>query len=264
MPELIRSLTVLADGEPLPAGRLALSGREAVGLFPSPFTLRLWNLPEESFLQLSRAGSVSVQCGDSCLAAGTVTDVCRQTVPEGTLTEAVFSPGLALWEAQVSLSVPAGTGTADTVRAILEASGTGIPLLSVPDPDLISSRSQAFFGRAAECIEEVLSGKQGDGPETAQAMLVPSGLYIIPPSGLPVSLLLSEQDLMDAPVFAGRKPGGTSAAFMLLSVSAVGFRPGQAVSLSWHGETFTGLIRERQLELWTSGGPWVNQLLIEL
>ena len=260
MPELNRSLTVLTDGEPLTAGRLALSGREAVGLFPSPFTLRLWNLSEESFLQLSRAGSVSVQCGDSCLAAGTVTDVCRQTVPEGTLTEAVFSPGLALWEAEVSLSVPAGTSVADTVRAILTASETGIPFLPDSWSDLVlsSSRSQAFFGRAAESISSVLSAVM------ARAVLVPSGLYIIPVLGLPTSLLLSEQDLTDAPVFAGRKPGSTSAAFMLLSVSAVGFRPGQAVSLSWHGETYTGLIRERQLELWTSGGPWVNQLLIEL
>ena len=261
-------------------------------MFPSPFTLRLWNLPEKSFLQLSRAASVSVQCGDSCLAAGTVTDVCRQTVPEGTLTEAVFSPGLALWEAQVSLSVPAGTSVADTIRAILTASGTDIPLLTDSWLDSASSRSQAFFGRAVECVSSVLSATSVDAtPHSgdrslrltsapsnhpplavdgaspavmARAVLVPSGLYIVPPSGLPVSLLLSEQDLMDAPVFAGRKPGSTSAAFMLLSVSAVGFRPGQAVSLSWHGETWTGLIRERQLELWTSGGPWVNQLLIEL
>ncbi len=257
---MVRELAVLADGERLPVARAALSGRETMGLFPAPFTLRLWNLPEESFLQLSRTGSVSVQCGDSCLAAGTVTDVCRQTVPEGTLTEAVFSPGLALWEAEVSLSVPAGTSVADTVRAILTASETGIPFLPDSWSDLVfpSSRSQAFYGRAAECVSSSLSAVHG------RAVLVPSGLYIVPPSGLPVSLLLSEQDLTDAPVFAGRKPGSTSAAFMLLSVSAVGFRPGQAVSLSWHGETYTGLIRERQLELWTSGGPWMNQLLIEL
>ena len=259
---MLRELTVLADGEKLPVGRAALSGRESVGLFPSPFTLRLWNLPEDSFSHLSGAASLSVQCGNSVLAAGTVTDVCRQTVPEGALTEAVFSPGLALWEARISLSVPAGTDMADTVKAILNASGTGIPLLSVPDPGPVSSRGQAFFGRAAKCIGEALTLSVPDVP--AQPVLVPSGLYIIPPSGLPASLFLSELDLADAPAFAGRKPGGTSAAFMLLSVSAVGFHPGQTLSLSWHGRTYTGLIREQQLELWTSGGPWMNQLLVVL
>ena len=261
----MRNLTVMADGAPFASGcRFHLSGKVSVGLYPSLFLLECWNLSASDVFRLQNTRELSVTRGDSCLAYGKVSDVFRRTVPEGTVTTAAFSLGLDLWEAQVSLSVPAGTGTADTVRAILEASEAGIPLLSVPDPDLISSRSRAFFGRSAECIEEALSGKQGDGPETAQAMLVPSGLYIVPPSSLPVSLFLSEQDLTDAPVFAGRKPGGTSAAFMLLSVSAVGFRPGQAVSLSWHGETYTGLIRERQLELWTSGGPWVNQLLIEL
>ena len=253
-----RSLTILADGEPVPAGRVALSGQESLGLFPSPFTLRLWNLPEESFLQLSRASSVSVLCGDSCLISGKVYDVCRQTVPEGTLTAAVFSPALPLWEAQVSLSIPAGTTVSDAVRAILEASGTHIPLLSAPEPDPVLARGQACFGRAVECVMEVLSAAH------CKVVLVPSGLIAVPASGLPVSLLLSEQDLTDAPAFCGRKEGSTSSAFMLLSVSAVGFRPGQVLSLSYKGRTFTGLIRERRLELYTSGGCWSSQLLVEL
>ena len=255
---MTRSLSVLADGAPVPAGRIALSGQESLGLFPSPFTLRLWNLPEESFLQLSRASSVSVLCGDSCLVSGKVSDVCRQTVPEGTLTAVVFSPALALWEAQVSLSIPAGTSVSDAIRDVLAASGTGVPLLSAADPDPVLLRAQAHFGRAAECITEVLSAARCEG------VLVPSGLITVPASGLPVSLLLSEQDLTDALVFAGRKEGSTSAAFMLLSVSAVGFRPGQVLSLSYKGQTFTGLIRERRLELYTSGGAWSSQLLVEL
>ena len=158
MNDLNRSLTILADGEPVTGFRHArLTGIDTIGLYPMPFTLRLWNLAESDYHLLSAAKEISVLHEDSVLAAGQVSDVCRGTVPEGTVTEVVISAGLPLWEAPVSLSVEAGVSVSETVRRILAASGTGIALLSFPGEDPVRSRGQAFAGRAAECIETALS-----------------------------------------------------------------------------------------------------------
>ena len=139
--DLSRTLTVLADGEELTGWRYAgLAGKEALGLLPLPFTLELHNLPEESYLKLSRSSALSVLHEDSVLAWGTVSDVYRFFSQDGTVTKAVFSPGLPLWEAPVSLSVEAGVSVSETVRRLLSASGTGISLLSFPGPDPAFSR----------------------------------------------------------------------------------------------------------------------------
>ena len=74
-------------------------------------------------------------------------------------------------------------------------SGIGVQLLSFPGEDPVSTRGQAFFGRAAECIEEAL-GEAGAG-----CCLVPSGLCVIPKEGLPVSMVLTGEDLTDAPSY---------------------------------------------------------------
>ena len=55
MQDLSRTLTVLADGDPV-AGftRARLTGTDAVGLFPMPFRLRLWNLPDKNPLTAAK------------------------------------------------------------------------------------------------------------------------------------------------------------------------------------------------------------------
>ncbi len=122
--ELSRRLSVLADGEPVTGFRRArLTGQAALGLFPMPLTLRLWNLAEAEYYRLCAAKEIAVRAEDSVLAAGAVSDVCRKTVPEGTVTEIVFSAGLKLWEAPVSLSVEAGEGL-----LLLRTRITGWPL----------------------------------------------------------------------------------------------------------------------------------------
>ena len=141
--ELNRSLTVLADGDVISGFRRArLTGHDSLGLYPMPFVLRLWNLAEADYLLLCSAKVLSVRSGDSVLASGTVSDVCRRAVPEGRVTEAVFAAGLNLWEAPVSLSVEAGTSVSETVRRILAESGTGISLLSFPVADPVRSRPE--------------------------------------------------------------------------------------------------------------------------
>ena len=86
-------------------------------------------------------------------------------------------PGLPLWEAQVSLSVEAGVTVSETVNRILESSGTGIPLLSFPGKDPVMTRPQAFYGRAAECVDEALSAAR------ARGYLTEAGLGIVPEEG---------------------------------------------------------------------------------
>lgn len=250
MQDLSRTLTVLADGDPV-AGftRARLTGTDAVGLFPMPFRLRLWNLPDKN--PLTAAKEISVLHDGSVLASGTVSDVFRRAVPDGTVTEVLFSAGLRLWEAPVSLSVEAGVTVSETVCRILTASGTGIPLLSFPGEDPVRARGQAFSGRAAECVTSALSAAG------ARACLTPSGLCVIPSSGLPVSLTLSEHDLTDVPVRAGSN-------LLVLRTKVAGWPLGKTVSVQWQGETAEGLVTERSIDADSAEGSWETEILMEV
>ena len=123
--ELSRALSVFADGKALVGfRRVYLSGRDALGLYPMPFTLRLWNLADSDYHALRAAKHLSVRHEDSVLASGRVSDVYLRIVPDGKITEVDFAAGLGLWETPVSLSVEAGVSVSDTVRRILSAIGT--------------------------------------------------------------------------------------------------------------------------------------------
>ena len=248
---LFRSLTVLADGEQVTGFCYAhLTGREALGLLPLPFTLRILNLPDSGAGQLRAAKGVTVLRDNSLLAYGRISAVLRQNMPEGALTEVFFSPGLTLWEAPVSLSVEAGVSVSETLRRILEASGTGIPLLAFPGEDPLRSRGQAFYGRAAECAEEALSAVP------ARACLSPAGLRVIPAEGLPVSLHLSERDLIDVPFFTDGQ--------MILRTTVTGWPIGEKVSVKWKNGSAEGLVVERRVDINTHGGRWESTLIIEM
>ena len=253
-----RSLSVTLDGEPmLFSGRIRLRGKDDLSLFPALFTLELWNLPEEMFLRLTRAREITVSHEDACLVSGGVRDVFRQGTEEGSLTSVSVSLGLELWEAPVSLTVPAGTSVSETVRQILSASGTGIPLLAFPGPDPVLPRRPSFFGRAAECIAEVLS------VVSARAMLTPSGLMLVPPGGLPESVRITDADLMDTVSFAGGALRG-SRQVAVLSVTIAGWRPGQTVEVKQGNVSFRGIIVSRSVEADTASGPWKCELLCEV
>ena len=249
--ELDRSLTILADDVPLSGfARARLTGRDALGLYPMPFTLQVWNLAEEDALTLAAARVLSVRHGDSVLAAGRVSDACRQAVPDGTVTEVVFSAGLPLWEAPVSLSVEAGVSVSETVRRILSASGTGIRLLSFPGTDPVRTRGQAFCGRAAECVEEALSAAG------ARGYLTEAGLCIVPAEGLPVSMALSSDDLLDKPVAVGD-------GLLLLRTRVTGWPLGKMISVKWKNGSAEGLVLERSVDADTAEGNWQCELLME-
>jgi len=252
MTDLNRTLSIFADGEPVTGFRHArLTGRDALGLYPMPFTLRLWNLAEEEYLKLEAAKTLAVLHGNSVLACGTVSDVYRKTIPEGTLTEAVFAAGLSLWEAPVSLSVEAGVSVSETVRRILEASGTGIRLLSFPGNDPVRTRGQAFSGRAAECVEEALSAAG------ARGTLTETGLCVIPAEGLPVTVTLTEPELAGAPAQAGKR-------LLLVRTAPVGWPLGKAMAVKWKNESGEGLVTERSIDADNLEGNWQAELLMEI
>ena len=248
-----RKLTVLTDGAAFSGGcRFHLSGKTGIGLFPSLFLLRCWNLSDTEVFRLRNTKELSVYRDDSCLAFGRVSDVFRETVPEGTITTVAFSLGLDLWESPVSLSIPSGLTVSETVRLLLEASGTGIQLLSFPGSDPAFSRGQAFCGKTADCISSVLSAA------SARGYLVPAGLCIVPAEPLDPTLHLSAADLTDTPMLAD---GGKK---MILSTTVTGFQPGEEMTLEIEGQTWSGLILERLVEADTSAGEWKTQLLVQL
>ena len=247
-----RTLTILADGEPVIGyARARLIGSERLGLYPSLFMLHLWNVAEEDYLALSRCKEITVLHDAVVLISGTVSDAFRSRGKSGTEAHVAIAPGLKLWEAAVSLDVEAGVTVSETVRRLLEASGTGIQLLSFPGEDPVTTRGQAFFGRAAECIEEAL-GKAG-----ARCCLVPSGLCIVPKEGLPVSMVLTEEDLTDVPSF---NCGGD----MVLLTGPVGWTLGKGAEVRYVGTVNRGLISERLISLDTGDGPWRVELVVEL
>ena len=90
----------------------------------------------------------------------------------------------------------------------------------------------------------------------ARACLTPSGLCVIPSSGLPVSLHLATPELTDAPAFAAGNR-------MILRTAPTGWPLGKAVSVTWQGETVTGLVTERCIDADDGDGPWEAQLLAE-
>ena len=248
-----RDLRVYLDGEPFTQGTgFRLSGRVDLNLYPDLFVLQCRNLPKEGIFQLQNSRQISVLSNGSCLASGQLSDVYTQTVPEGTVTVAAFSLGLDLWNAEVSVSCPAGTSISEDVRAILEVSGTGNQLLSFPGKDPQPLRGRAYAGKAAEAITSALL------QAGARGLLTPAGLQVIPKNPLPASLHLTEADLADRPVFVdgGRK--------MILSTNVVGFQPGDEMTLSFEGTTTKGLIVSRMVDADSYAGPWKTELLIEV
>ena len=267
MSDLMRDFHVFLDGEPFTQGTgFRLSGRVDLNLYPDLFVLQCRNLPKEGIFQLQNARQISVMSNGSrqvsrqisgmsngsCLASGQLSDVYTQTVPEGTVTVAAFSMGLDLWNAEVFVSCPAGSSVSDDVRVLLDASGTGIQLLSFPGDDPLPLRGRAYVGKAAEAIASALS------QAGARGFLTPAGLQVIPMDPLPASLHLTEADLTDRPVFAdsGRK--------MILSTNVVGFQPGDEMTLSFEGTTIKGLIVSRMVDADSYAGPWKTELLIEI
>ncbi len=253
-----RSFHILADGTSVPfTGGARLEGEDTLSLFPALFRLELRNLPEEQYLRLTRAKTLSVSHGGACLVSGRITDTFRRAAPGGTVTEIAVCAGLDLWKARVSLSVPKGTRVSETVRRILEDSGTGISLLAVPKPDPVFLRLGCFWGRAAECAEQALSAAG------CRAVLTPSGIMPVPKDGLETAWRLTENDLLEEPAFTGNTHTNETR-YMVLTARLSGWRPGETIEVSCGRTKAKGIIVRRAVTADTAAGEWKTELLAEV
>ena len=248
---LNRELVVLIDG--IPVGeecRMRLRGEVTLSLYPDLITLTIWNLSEEGYHMIRNGGKITVACGGSILASGVVQAVSREVMPDGLRTIIGFSLGMDLWESSVSLAVPAGASVSGTVKKLLEASGTGWKLLSFPGADPVFPRGQAFFGRTAEMIGNVLTAAK------VRACLVPAGLVIVPEQPAGAEALLSESDLMDLPFY--------TVDCFVLSTKMAGWPIGRQIRLKYGCEFTDGIILRQRFDADTWYGEWKTEIMAEV
>lgn len=246
-----RDLHVRADGTEIGAGcRIILTARETLSLRPALHRLEIHDLSESSAALLADAQQLEVSSNDSILAFGEVTEVLTSLVSGERITSAVFAPGLGLWNSSVSLSLAGGMLVSETIRELLSASGTGIPLAGFAAPDLRLSRPQAFFGRTCDALSLLAETAGGD------AFLSPAGVCVSGRSGGAVSAVLFDHDLLSEPVSVGNH--------VILSTSMVGWGIGSRMEVRWQGTVITGRIISRLVQADNGAGPWKSELELEV
>ena len=249
--KLNRSLEILVDDVSVAGGcRVLFSGMKRLSLYPELLIVNILNLSDDKYRLIRLGGSLKVKCAGSLLASGVIQDVSRETYSDGVRTSVGFSLGWDLWDNKVSLDVPKETLTSVTVEEILEASGTPWKLLSFPGEDPYYMCGQAFFGSAAECIERAISSAG------ARACLVNSGLVISPKNPEKIEVHLTEEDLVNAPVFARD--------CVILSTIMVGWPIGRRLQLDYRGKITDAVIVRQRFNADTGDGPWMTEIMAEV
>ena len=78
---------------------------------------------------------------------------------------------------------------------------------------------------------------------------------VVPAEGLPVSMSLSESDLLDEPVFTGN-------GLLLLRTPPVGWPLGKTVSVKWKDGSHAGTVLERAVYADNLEGKWESELVV--
>ncbi|MBQ6507363.1 MAG: hypothetical protein IJI08_08590 [Clostridia bacterium] len=287
---LTRDLRLFADGWEIGHGcPMVLTARETLTLRPALHRLEIRNLSDSAEAMLSAARNLEVRSGASVLAFGEPVEVLTRPVSGSysgsgglqafggggaagsdhsssgapasaasassggapfRLTEIVFSPGLSLWRSTVSLSVAGGMTLRDTVRALLAASGTGIPLAAWTGSNPALTRPQAFFGRTCDALTLLAETADADAHLTAAGLILSGRERRDPSSPIPESLLPA------VPIRTGNR--------LLLTTAMLGWPLGTFVRVSWHGVAWTGRLVSRLIQADNREGPWKSELEIEL
>lgn len=243
----VRSLRLFSDGREIGQScRMRLSLTETVSLLPQLYSLEIENLSASSETLLTASSSLEVRSGDSVLVAGALLSACPRNRSGRRILSVSFSPGMALWQSAISLSLTGGLRVSDTLRAVLAASGTGIPLATFLAEERVFSRSQAFFGRTCDALR-LLADSVG-----AMAWLATAGLCAVNPALQSPTLFLPESSLRADPIFLPDR--------YLLSVQAAGWPLGASLQFTWQGRTYQGMLSRRLLNLDNADGPWQSQL----
>ena len=90
----------------------------------------------------------------------------------------------------------------------------------------------------------------------ARACLNRSGLCILPAANAPVTLVLSEADLIDAPVMVNN--------LLVLRTRVVGWPLGKKASVKWKSQSWEGIVTERAVEADNMEGTWQCELALTI
>ena len=244
-----RDLHVYADG--LEVGRscrIRLFLLENLSLLPHLYSLKIWDLSESAEACLCAAAALEVRSGSSILASGAVISACPRMESGQRVLSVSFSPGMALWQSAVSLSLNAGIRVSDTIRAILAASGTDVPLAAFLAEDRRISRPQAFFGRTCDALRTLA--------DSVHAKVFPgaSGLCVVDPSLQAPTLFFPEESMRGDVLFLPDR--------FSLSTEIAGWPLGACVQFTWRKSTYRGLLSAHMLNLDNRDGSWLSQLEI--
>ncbi len=245
----IRELTVYADGQQTAGGsRLHLTGGRDLGLRPGLFLLEVYDASPNAAGKLSSAKALEVKSGNSILAWGEVCDARTYTRSGSKLTEIAFSPGMKLWKSVCALTVTPGLKISDTVKAILRASGTEIPLSCYTAEDPIMSRAQTFFGRTADALTLLAEAAK------AKPCLTPAGLQFIGMKGKEVILTLTEGDILNDPEWTTEG--------VILRTKLKGWPEGSYIHYKYKDMEGFGQLMETSVDADTKEGPWQSEILV--
>ena len=246
-----RNLRLFADGLEMAQGcRMTLTARSGVTIFPNLHRLKILDLSESSAATLSGARQIEVRSGNSILAFGRLIEALTRTSGGERITDLVFSPDFPLWQASVSLTVPAGMRASEAVLRLLIASESGMPLAAYAAMDYSPSRPQAFFGRACDALSLLAETVNAD------AFVSPSGLCISDRFPRNPGLFLSKADLLTEPIQTGSR--------LLLTTSMTSWQIGSFARVEWEGRSWTGRIVSSFLQADNVSGPWRAELELNL
>ncbi len=251
MSDFTRDLHLFADGWEIGQGcRMILNALQSLTLRPALQHLEIYDLSDSSAAMLSGSSHLEVVSGKSVLSAGEITEVYTRRISGKRLTSIVFSPGLSLWQPSVSLSLSSGLKVSDTIRALLSASETQIPLAAYVAPDPVLSRPQAFFGRTCDALTCLAETVDAD-IFTSSAGVCVSGRQARDPQAV-----LPEKDLLSEPVRTGSR--------LIVSTAMMGWLPGMVIQVKWKGTAQTGRIVSALIQADNVSGPWKSELELEL
>ena len=247
MTEIKRDLHLFADDIEIGQGcRMKLILREEFSLMPQLFQLQIENLSDASAELLANCREMAVRSNGSVLAAGDSIFCCPRWIDGRKMLAVSFSYGFRLWKASVSLSLAAGMRISETIREVLQASGTGIPMAGYTAEDFALTRPQAFFGRACEAIERLADSVDG------KAGLTPAGVCVIGRREQEPTVVIPEEEMLSEPVFLKDR--------VILKTGIVGWPLGTCVRFMWKGSNYQGVLMSRMMDLDNGDGPWESQL----
>ena len=242
-----RDLHLYADDTEIGQGcRMKLILREEFSLMPQLFTMEIENLSESSAEMLANCREMTVRSNGSVLAVGDSIFCCPRWIDGRKVLAVSFSYGFRLWKAAVSLSLAAGMKISDTIREVLKASGTGIPMAGYTARDFALTRPQAFFGRACEALERLADSVDG------RAGLTPAGVCVIGTEKVTPTVVMPEDGLLSEPIFLKDR--------VILKTGIVGWPLGTCVRFRWNGTDYQGVMMSRMLDLDNAGGSWESQV----